>query len=259
MGAGIIIAGESNLGLLRKRNEDNFVLASLPGRSTALAAVADGIGGHRDGDVASRMCCSRLGHGYLDAMRSMRLTEDGAQFFRRTLEEVNGELHRRSCASQLALPMGCTVIAGIFFARKLVLVSSGDSRCYEFHPKTGLRQLNTDHVAPPEVLAKLPPAAAESGQLSGSPLIQAIGLRQRLEIDLEVLDRAPGSRYVFCSDGLYRAVKEEKIRAILAGSETPRQAVGDLMRQALLGGGRDNITIVVAFPERKAESGHAAS
>ena len=256
MGAGIIIAGESNLGLLRKRNEDNFILASLPGRVTALAAVADGIGGHRDGDIASRMCCARLGHGYLDAMRSMHLAEDGAQFFRRTLGEINGELHRRSCDSRLALPMGCTVIAGLFFDRKLVLVSSGDSRCYEYRAETGLRQLNTDHVAPPEVLAKLPKVAG-SCQLSGSPLVQAIGLREGLEIDLEILDRAPDSRYVFCSDGLYRCVKEEKIRAILAGSESPRQAVGELMRQALLGGGRDNITIVVAFPEHEAESGHA--
>ena len=159
MGAGIIIAGESNLGLLRKRNEDNFVLASLPDRSTALAVVADGIGGHRDGDIASRMCCEALGGGYLDAMRSMRLAEDGANFFRRTLDGVNRELHRRSAASQLALPMGSTVIAGLFFARQLVLVSSGDSRCYEYSSKTGLRQLNTDHVAPPEIHAKLPQVA----------------------------------------------------------------------------------------------------
>ena len=258
MGAGIIIAGESNLGLLRKRNEDNYVLASLPGRATALAAVADGIGGHRDGDIASRMCCSSLGHGYLAAMRAMRLSEDGAQFLRRTLGKINGELHRRSCALQLALPMGCTVVAGVFFARKLVLVSSGDSRCYEYRSAAGLRQLNTDHVAPPEMLAKLP-QVAESCRLSGAPLVRAIGLRERLEIDLETFDRAPDSRYVFCSDGLYRGVKESKIEAILAESETPRQAVGELMRQALLGGGRDNITIVVAFPEKETGAGHGAA
>ena len=62
------------------------------------------------------------------------------------------------------------------------------------------------------------------------------------------LDRAPDSRYIFCSDGLYRGVTEEKIRAILDESETPRQAVGSLMRQALMAGGRDNITIIAAFP-----------
>lgn len=247
MGAGIIIAGESNLGLLRKRNEDNFVLASLPDRPTALAVVADGIGGHRDGDIASRMCCEVLGGSYLDAMRSMRLPQDGVNFFRRALGNVNRELQHRSAASQLALPMGSTVIAALFFDRQLVLVSSGDSRCYEYRPQTGLRQLNTDHVAPPDLLAKLP-RMTEVCKLSGSPLVQAIGLRENLEADIEILDRAPDSRYIFCSDGLYRGVTEEKIRAILDESETSRQAVGSLMRQALMAGGRDNITIIAAFP-----------
>jgi len=250
MGAGIIIAGESNLGLLRKRNEDNFVLASLPDRPTALAAVADGIGGHRDGDIASRMCCEVLGGSYLDAMRSMRIPPDGVNFFRRTLGEVNRELRRRSAAAQLALPMGSTVIAGLFFDRQLVLVSSGDSRCYEYRSQGGLRQLNTDHVAPPEVIAKLP-KMTEICKLAGAPLVQAIGLREKLEIDLEILERSPDSRYIFCSDGLYRGVKEEKIQAILAESETPRQAVGSLMRQALMAGGRDNITIIAAFPAKE--------
>ena len=255
MGAGIIIAGESNIGLTRKRNEDNFVLASLPGRVTALAAVADGIGGHRGGDIASRLCCENLGIGYLNAMPGMRLAEDAAQFFRRVLEEVNLDLYRRSCASQLPMPMGSTVIAAIFFAKQMVLVSSGDSHCYEYRPKTGLRQLNTDHVLSPEVLAKLQPE--EECQNSGSsPLMQAIGLRERLEIDLEILHRSPDSRYIFCSDGLYRGVPEEKMREILDWSETPRDAVNELMREALMAGGGDNITIIAAFPEKAAGSGH---
>ena len=255
MGAKIIFAGESNLGLARKRNEDNFILASLPGRASALAAVADGIGGHRDGDIASRSCCARLGIAYLDEMRSMRLADDAARFLRRVLGEVNSDLRRRSRAAQLALPMGSTVIAGVFFDRQQVLASSGDSRCYEYRSETGLRRLNTDHVATPELLAGMP-RAAESCRLSGAPLVRAIGLRDRLEIDLAVLDRAPDSRYLFCSDGLYRGVKEETIRSILAGSETPRQAVGGLMRQALLAGGRDNITIIAAFPAEETERDH---
>lgn len=247
MGAGIIIAGESNIGLARKRNEDSFVLASLPGRSTALAAVADGIGGHRGGDIASGNCCAYLGGGYLEVVRRLQRPEDAAEFFRDTLGKVNAELYRSSCEAHFALPMASTLIGAIFFTGKLVLVSSGDSHCYEYLPSTGLRQLNTDHVAPPEVLA----ARQKDGKPAPSPLIHAIGLHEELEIDVSVIARRAESRYLFCSDGLHRGVSEKNLQEVLAASETPREAVDELMRQALMAGGRDNITIVVAFPEKK--------
>ena len=248
MGAGIIIAGESNIGLTRRRNEDSFVLASLPGRSSALAAVADGIGGHRGGDIASGNCCAYLGGGYLEVVRHLERPEEAADFFRDTLDKVNAELYRSSCEAKLGLPMGCTLIGAIFFAGKLVLASSGDSHCYEYHPSSGLRQLNTDHVAPPEVLA----AQRQNGNPASSPLIHAIGLHEQLEIDLEVLPRRAESRYLFCSDGLHRGVSEQNLQEVLATSQTPREAVDELMRQALMAGGRDNVTIIVAFPEKKA-------
>ena len=83
----------------------------------------------------------------------------------------------------------------------------------------------------------------------GGMIARAVGPRSELELEVRHFPRGPESRYLLCSDGVYRCIPAERMTEELKKAATPREAVGGLMRAALLGGGRDNITAVVAFQD----------
>ena len=233
----INIAGESNIGAGRVKNEDNYCIFNPSGFPSALAVVCDGIGGHRDGEVASMFCCRRLMAAFL---RRGAALDDGASagaFLAETLADINFELFRRNEFDGRVLPMGCTVVCSVFTETELAFCSVGDSRFYEFSPGEGtLRQLSVDDVC--------------SG---GCTLNRAIGIRRRVDAVPVVMPLHDDRIHLLCSDGLHHFVDDVAIADALRESTTSRVAVNLLMRRALLRGAGDNITIVVAWnraPER---------
>ena len=227
----ISIAGESNIGAGRVKNEDNYCIFDPPGFPSALAVVCDGIGGHRDGEIASMFCCRRLLAAFLRRGAELHSGADATAFLVGTLTDINTEIFRRNeFDGRRTQPMGCTVVCAVFTANEFAFCSVGDSRIYDFSPDTGiLRQLSVDDVV--------------SG---GRALSRAIGIRRSVEIDPCVMPLENGSVHLLCSDGLHHFVDEAGIADSLREFVTPRVAVNRLMRRALLRGAGDNITIVVA-------------
>lgn len=227
----ISIAGESNIGAGRVKNEDNYCIFNPPGFPVALAMVCDGIGGHRGGEVASMFCCRRMMAEFLRRGESLRGGAEAASFLAETLTGINAEIFRRNEFDGRTLPMGCTVVCTLFTADELVFSSVGDSRLYGFSPGTGvLRQLSVDDVSP-----------------GGHALSRAIGIRRQVDIEPRILPLEGDSVHLICSDGLHHFVDDGGIADSLRESVTPRVAVNKLMRRALLRGAGDNITIVVAW------------
>ena len=249
--AGVIMAGESNLGLHRKRNEDNFCYYVPSGRKCALAVVADGVGGHANGAVASLICCRDLA----EAFRRMaepeeNLPDAAAVFLRDKIRKINRKVFSRNYFEQVVRPMSSTIVAAVFMPEAVLLASAGDSRMYEFHPADGLVQLSTDHSFSAEFAREhgfLPPGSETMKNL----IARAVGPRSELEPELHSLERRRESRYLLCSDGASGCIPKEELAAIMADSGSARQAVGRVMRSALLAGGRDNITVVAVFPEEE--------
>ncbi len=246
--AGIIMAGESNLGLHRKRNEDNFCCYAPPERDHALAIVADGVGGHSNGALASLICCRDLAGKFrtLPKERPLR-EEDAAAFLRDTIREINRKVFERNYFEQVRRPMSSTIVAAVFLRRTVLLASAGDSRMYEFHPSDGLVQLSTDHSFSAEFAREhgfLPPGLATMKNL----IARAVGPRSELEPELHALPRRPGSRYLLCSDGASGTLSRETLQTIMAEAATPRQAVDRILRDVLMAGARDNITAIAVFP-----------
>ena len=233
----ISIAGESNIGAGRVKNEDNYCIFNPPGFPSALAAVCDGIGGHRDGEVASMFCYRRL---MAEFLRRGSVLDNGAaagDFLAETLGDINSEIFRRNEFDGRKPPMGCTVVGAVFTEAELAFCSIGDSRLYEFSPGEGaLRQLSVDDVC--------------SG---GCALSRAIGIRRRVEAVPVVLPLENDRVHLLCSDGLHHFVDDCGIADALRESATPRVAVNKLMRRALLMGAGDNITIVVAWNKARRE------
>ena len=225
------IAGETNVGAGRLKNEDNYCIFTPAGFPAALAVVCDGIGGHRDGEVASMFCCRRLMAEFLRRGGELRTGAAAAEFLADTLTDVNSRLCRRNEFDGRKLPMGCTVVAAVFTETELAFSGVGDSRLYGFSPGTGaLRQISTDDIC-----------------RGGRALSRAIGIRRRLDPEPRILPLDGEVVHLLCSDGLHHFVPDGEIADALREAETSRAAVNRLMRRALLRGAGDNITIIVAW------------
>jgi len=230
-----MIAGETNIGAGRLKNEDNYCIFNPPGVPAALSVVCDGIGGHRDGEVASMFCCRRMMAEFLRRGEGLCRGEDAAEFLADTLTDINDRLFRRNEFDGRQRPMGCTAICVVFTERELTFCGIGDSRLYEFSPQSGkLAQLSVDDVCP-----------------GGCALSRAVGIRRKLEVSPRTIPLAGDRVYLLCSDGLHHFVDDGGIAELLRESVTPRVAVNKLMRRALLRGAGDNVTIIVAWEKSR--------
>lgn len=227
-------AGRTLRGNRRECNEDAFL--DCPQRGCW--AVADGMGGHRAGDVASQWVVSSLaslsGHGTLD----QRIEE-----VRRCLRSLDSRL------GQGGVPdiMGSTVVALLLEGRRAACIWAGDSRCYLWRGQR-LYQLSRDHSLLQQLMDKqqlsLEQALAQPGARA---LTRAIGARQPLSLDVLELSIHPGDVFLLCSDGLYQTLTHSDLgRAMNVG--TPRQVVARLFSDVLRGPAGDDLTAVVVQP-----------
>ncbi len=252
--AGIRIAAESNPGLVRKHNEDCFVYLRLPHRQSVLAVVADGVGGHANGGIASLICCRDLARAYRATRDAELIPPGGAEeFLNRTLGSANRRIFERNRLEHQSRPMGSTVVAALFFADQLVFASAGDSRLYEREETGTLHQLTTDHTFAAEFAREYGYELHCTDDMSNI-IARAVGPQRNLELDIVRRPRPARSRYFLCSDGASRYLPNPELAAILGESRTPRDAVNAVMRRVLLAGGRDNITAMAVFPQPPEEA-----
>jgi len=225
----------SDVGLLREGNED----AAYAG--PRLLAVADGMGGHAAGEVASAAAISAIarldddvpGNDLLDALAD-------------AVTEANHALHDMVAADPAIEGMGTTLTAMLWSGSRMALVHIGDSRAYllrgrEFH------QITHDHTLVQTLVDEgriSPDDAATHPQRS--MLLQALDGRADVEPDLSLREVRAGDRYLLCSDGLSGVVSEETLHKTLATVGDLDEVVLQLIELAIRGGGPDNITCIVA-------------
>jgi protein phosphatase len=228
-------AAASDVGLLREGNED----AAFAGRH--LLAVADGMGGHAAGEVASAAVIAALEQ--LDELGVN--AGDPQEALREAVEEANDNLRLMVAADSDLHGMGTTVTAVLSDGAYAWLAHVGDSRAYLLREGT-LRQLTRDHTFVQQLVdeGRLAPEDASSHP-QRNYITRALDGREGIDVDLERLDLAPGDRLLLCSDGLSGVVSDESIAEVLNGT-TPDEAVHRLIDLALRGGGPDNVTCIVA-------------
>ena len=218
-------SAESHVGRIRKINQDAFIERTDVG----IWAVADGVGGHSQGEVASRMVCDAIA----DIVPGATLRDVFATV-KQQLDRVNTYLVRQA-ADDERRRSGSTVVVLLTRGSRCMVVWAGDSRVYRLRAGR-LEQLTRDHS-----VAESPESDAD---VESHAITRAIGGDATLELEA-VEDRvSPGDRFLLCSDGLTREVPEEQIRAFLSGPDI-RAAVDRLIQAALEGGGRDNVTALI--------------
>jgi type VI secretion system protein ImpM len=219
-------AAATDMGRVRTNNEDCFIERPEHG----VWAVADGMGGHSHGEVASRMVCDAVADIQLDGT-----FEDAVEAASRRLLEVNDHLVRSTVGAHPADRSGSTVVTLLMRAGRSAVLWAGDSRVYRVR-EGELQQLSQDHSL----------AALGGAEVAESTVItRAIGVQPDLTIDVHRDAVQPGDRFLLCSDGLSRVISDEQICALV---QTPdlRAAVDALIAATLEAGAPDNVTVLIA-------------
>lgn len=229
------MASRTHQGNVRASNQDALILQ--PGIH-GLYGVADGMGGHNAGDVASRMAVLLLGRVLEGAKPSMELLRAG-------IEEVNLMIYEEQCKDEKLSGMGTTITVLWEDDDQILLGHVGDSRAYRIR-NMQIAQVTQDHSMVGELLRDCLITKEEALRHPYRNVItRALGAAGKIEVDTLILDKQRGDKYLICSDGLYEYVSEETILAIL--KKTPLEDAADqLLKLALDGGGRDNISLVIA-------------
>jgi len=224
---------QTDVGRVRSRNED----ACLAQPQRGLWVVADGMGGHAFGDVASRTVVEALDR--LLPPASLARFVDAA---RATLVQVNDTLRAEARARHVPV-MGSTVVVLLAVGTEAACLWAGDSRIYLYRHGR-LQQLTRDHSQAAALQARGVDAAA-SAAVGGNMITRAVGASDTLDVEVTTLSVRDGDIFLLCSDGLSNPVPEQDIRDTLAGGDCV-QAAQTLVRMALDNCGRYNVTVVVA-------------
>jgi serine/threonine protein phosphatase PrpC len=227
-------AMKSDVGLEREENED----AAYAG--PRLLAVADGMGGHAAGEVASAAA--------IEALKSLDTDVPAGELLNalaRAVRQAGAKLRDMVEADPSLRGMGTTLTGIMWSGSQLGLVHIGDSRAYLLRDGE-LFQITHDHTLVQSLIddGRLTPAEAASHP-QRSLLLRALG-GPSAEPDLELRDARPGDRYLLCSDGLHGAVATDVIARLLSGAAEPDECVAALVDSANQAGGPDNITCIVA-------------
>jgi len=227
-------AAATHVGNVRKVNQDAYL--SLP--ELGLWAVADGMGGHQAGEVAS----SRIVEFLQDVGEPLDLDQFIAGVVDR-LQAVNLDLREESLRRDHAV-IGSTVAVLIMFGFECACIWAGDSRIYRYRSNR-LERLTVDHSLVEEYIAqgRLRPEEAESDP-AANVITRAVGVEDAVEFDVRKFDLSNGDRFIICSDGLYKEVSEAEIAQMMAATGDSTAAVDRMLTLALERRGRDNISIV---------------
>lgn len=223
-------ASATSRGNVRAHNEDSILDLS----SCGLWVVADGMGGHNAGDVASRMIVESLAGFERHASPSALLDE-----LEDRLTEVNQRLYNESLVSDAGMS-GSTIVALLAFERHCISVWAGDSRVYRSRGGK-LEQITRDHSEAQEAIDEGAPDAHAN---SSNVITRAVGGAQELHLDIELRELRNNDRYLLCSDGLYREISENDMSHHLTAND-PEGACKALMKQALAGPCSDNLSVIV--------------
>ena len=237
--------GLTDVGRRRESNEDDFLLE--PGRG--VYAVADGMGGHAAGEIASHLAIETLRevlHRDDTASEPMNV-EDAAEWLRGAVVEAN----RRICDSirlhEERRGMGTTVVALVHSGQDAVVGHVGDSRLYLLRDNELIRMTSDHSWVNEQVKLGLMNDDTAQRHPMRNIVTRALGSRQDVLVDLTSVQFQPGDVFLLCSDGLNTMLSDEQIQAILAGRRLdPESACRALVDEANRHGGEDNVTVVVA-------------
>lgn len=235
----------TDVGRVRSRNQDYIYSSSDPvGSLKNLFLVADGMGGHKAGDYASRFMVERLNtyveqHGNRPAVQVLK---DG-------IRQINRELYEVSTEELSLSGMGTTLVAATVEDNTLYVANVGDSRLYLFR-NGHMEQVTRDHSYVEEMVARGQMERGSADYRRQKNIItRALGVSRQVEVDFFEKDLEWGDEILMCSDGLSNMVSDDEMARILAERGSVRHKAEALIGLANRQGGMDNIAVIVVDPQ----------
>lgn len=231
-GALTSFGSRTDIGCLRDHNEDSLVV------TPPLFAVADGMGGHAAGEVASEIA--------VRVLSELAPEHPDGEALGRAIEEANRAVIQAAREGRGRQGMGTTMTAAMLEGERLVIAQVGDSRAYLLH-QGKLQQLTRDH--------SLMAGMIEAGQLTPeearthpqrSVITRALGSDAHLHPDIYEINVETGDRLLICSDGLSGMIFDDQIENTLRRVQDPQRCASQLVNEAIAAGGHDNVTVIVA-------------
>jgi serine/threonine protein phosphatase PrpC len=222
-------AAVTHVGHERASNQD--ALLELP--QFGLWVIADGMGGYRAGDVASRMICEALAE-----FRPGPTLEDSIDVLRQRINEVNHELYSQSVRPIAPVQSGSTVVMLLVQGGSCAALWAGDSRVYRLRAGE-LVQMTVDHSWAAELQLR-----GLVSELTDHTISRAVGGEATLMLDVKRDRMLDGDRYLLCSDGLYRELSLQQMAALMRQGEVQR-CTQSLLEATLATAARDNVTLIL--------------
>mgnify|MGYP000892161556 CR=1 FL=1 len=244
---GLLAFGATDRGPVREHNEDTFATDA----ELRLFVVADGMGGHLAGEVASRLAVEALVTFLKRAVADADLTwpfeldlsiSMEANQLRTAVQVANRRVLRAAASHADYAGMGTTVVAAFYTDTSIVIAHAGDSRAYAMNGHALTPLTRDDSVAAALDDGDLP---ALAGSTSRNLLVSALGGAEILDVHVSERPRVRGQRLLLCSDGVHGVLDDARIGGILSSLDDPRQLATRLVAEAIAAGGRDNATALV--------------
>lgn len=242
----IISSGYTDKGLVRKTNEDNWYANEPSPISKAFyAIVADGMGGHKAGDVASSTATTVISE-YINKRYSDELTYDDIKVvLLKAVEEANAKIYAESLHSKAKAGMGTTLVMCFIINNKVIVTHVGDSRVYIIRKNT-IYKITKDHSLVAELVEEGTITEKEALNHPQKNIItRALGTDTVVDIDMCEFDLEDEDLILLCTDGLSNMLSDEEILTIVSESENVIISPKNLVDRANEKGGEDNITAVM--------------
>ncbi len=234
-------AAMTDIGRKRKVNQDYVYASDFPvGNLPNLYIVADGMGGHKAGDLASSYAVEKI----VD-MVTRSAEERPALILQKAVRYANYCLLEKASESEEYQGMGTTLVMLTVCGEEALAANIGDSRLYEV-AQGGIRQISEDHSLVAELVKKGELSPQEARRHPDKNIItRALGIQEEPEMDLYPFPVRKGNRYLLCSDGLSNMVEDEELGAIAGEDANLYEIAGRLVSRANEHGGLDNIAVVL--------------
>ena len=238
----------TDIGKKRKLNQD-YIFSSDEkiGNLSNVFIVADGMGGHAAGDLASKSAVEVIIRSIGESFES-----NPSIILRKAIEAANERVFEVAEANPELEGMGTTVVAATVIGRFLQVANVGDSRLYVIHDRE-IRQVTVDHSLVEEMVRRGAVTREDSSHHPKKNIItRAVGVKETVDVDLFTEELEDGDMVLLCTDGLTNMVSDERIRMTVAASRDVTEAVIHLVDEANEQGGKDNISVIlVQYEEEK--------
>lgn len=235
---------KSDRGIVRTINEDSYnIIAGYPNLPVCFI-IADGMGGHNAGEVASQTAVDSVSKSILEFSEDLFNEETAQEKIREIMKNANADVYKLSTEQAENHGMGTTLILSVVCKKKLFIGHIGDSRAYIIRDGM-MEQITTDHSFIEELVKNGSITRQEAQKHPQRNIItRALGCSKEVEIDTFSCNIKDNDIFLMCTDGLTNMVDEDRIKDIITAFDDMDKACNELVNEANSNGGEDNITVI---------------